>query len=125
MPPRVHYMDWQAPRHYQHDVKPHIGVAQLGPARPHIFRGAFYTPALFTPERGRRLIDSRARLDFDERDHPPAARDDIDLADRCSQIARQDAIPLEAQHEDTQGLGPAAGSDSAAAALFGHAGLVN
>jgi hypothetical protein len=57
--------------------------------------------------RGHRLrgvIETAPRLDLDEHEHPAAAGDEVDLADRAAPAARHDAVALHDQQHRRPGL---------------------
>src|ERR1700690_3440845 len=62
-------------------------------------------PALVPGQRFGRRSPIGAGLHFDEGDDAAPAGDDVDLAQAALQVARQDAIPGQAESQDGQALG--------------------
>src|SRR5262249_61721046 len=75
----------------QHGIEANVADAVVRKAREPGFGGADNAGALALGDRPGRVIELFARLDLDEHQEMPAPRDDVDLAERASEAARQDA----------------------------------
>jgi len=83
-------MTRQAPRSHQHQVESKVEMGEVGALQQKGFGGAGDPPALARGECGCRRGELAPRFDLDDREHPAAACQNVDLAGRAPPIARQD-----------------------------------
>ena len=80
----------QAQRCHQHQVESEVETGEVGSLEQKGFGGTADPPPLAWCQGRRRCGDLTPRLDFDDREHLTAARQNVDLARRAAPVASQD-----------------------------------
>lgn len=119
-------MTGPAARHDEHDVETEIEIGEMRITAEQMRGGALQPALLARQQRFCRRTALSARLYFDDSEGTSAADDEIDLARRGFQAARDDAVTLEPEEKHGQRFGAKAEAVSGEAgggiALAGSAG---
>ena len=83
-------------------------MAQIGSSGAHIVGGTGQAPALSLRHRLRRIDHRAPRLDLNDHQCVAAAGENVDFADRRTNVATQDQVAAQPQGKRTSGLGKAA-----------------
>src|SRR5436190_23755284 len=101
-------MTRRAQRRDEHDVESECQAGEIGPGHQKGGGGARDAAALPRQDRGGSGLEIPAQLDLDDREHPAAARQNVDLAGRAAPMAGNDLPAAQPQVPSAQKLGQAA-----------------
>ena len=95
--PRIDQVNRHVPAVDQHDIETDVAIRQVGAAGPHVFGGTHQTALLARRYRQRRVVQRTPGLDLNDHQCAAAAGQNVDLADRCAQVAGKQCISAQTQ----------------------------